>query len=210
MEDRMRVLNPATGQMDDDAGIKIDTSIFSQTPQKKADYYNSLLGQGHTDAAIRTAFGGVADDNSDWVALRKLAGNTGVTGVTGNTGVTGVTGVTGNTGGIAGALPAIKVDPNMFSQTPQKKADYYNSLLAQGYTDAAIRTAFGGVSETDPNWVALRQLAWGVKTPAPINRTYVSNFTPVQQPTLTVAEPPKIDWGPFEEAYKAMVERNGT
>jgi hypothetical protein len=120
----MRVLNPATGQMDDDAGIKIDTSIFSQTPQKKADYYNSLLGQG--------------------------------------------------------------------------------------YTDAAIRTAFGGVSETDPNWVALRQLAWGVKTPVPINRTYVSNFTPVQQPTLTVAEPPKIDWGPFEAAYKAMVERNGT
>jgi SOS response regulatory protein OraA/RecX len=48
-----------------------DRSIFSQSPEAKAAYYNSLLTAGYDDATIRAAINAPLDDN--WLALQAIA-----------------------------------------------------------------------------------------------------------------------------------------
>jgi hypothetical protein len=48
-----------------------DRSIFSQTPEAKAAYYNSLLAAGYDDATIRAAIDAPLDEN--WAALQAIA-----------------------------------------------------------------------------------------------------------------------------------------
>lgn len=56
------------------------------------------------------------------------------------------------------ALPS-----DIVNWTPTDKAGYYNTLLSQGYTDAAIRAAAG--TQTDADWQALQSIA--ALAPAP-------------------------------------------
>jgi len=48
-----------------------DQSIFGQTPEAKAAYYNSLLAAGYDDATIRAAINAPLDEN--WLALQSIA-----------------------------------------------------------------------------------------------------------------------------------------
>jgi hypothetical protein len=48
-----------------------DRSIFNQTPDAKAAYYNSLLAAGYDDATIRAAIDAPLDEN--WLALQAIA-----------------------------------------------------------------------------------------------------------------------------------------
>ena len=80
-----------------------DQSIFGKTPEEKAAYYNTLLGQGYTDEQIRAAINAPLDDN--WLALRAIAERlrAGTTKTTGGGSVTsGTTDTTGETRSTAG------------------------------------------------------------------------------------------------------------
>jgi hypothetical protein len=52
-------------------------------------------------------------------------------------------------------------DTSIFNKTPNEKAAYYNSLLAQGYDDATIRAAIN--APLDQNWLDLRSIAAGLR-----------------------------------------------
>jgi hypothetical protein len=58
---------------------------------------------------------------------------------------------------------AIYIPPEIVNATPAEKAQLYNSLLSQGYSDAEIRQATG--APLDANWVMLQQLAAQQLTP---------------------------------------------
>ena len=55
------------------AAFKADPSVFSMTPDQKADYYNSQIGNGVSDETLRRSYGGYANDDPDWQYLRTLA-----------------------------------------------------------------------------------------------------------------------------------------
>lgn len=48
-----------------------DQSVLNKSPQEKANYYNSLLGQGYDDETIRSAINAPLDSN--WTMLQNLA-----------------------------------------------------------------------------------------------------------------------------------------
>ena len=126
-----------------------DQTVFSKTPQEKAAYYNSLLDAGYDDATIRQAINAPEDQN--WAQLRGMAQNL-------RTG----TGAAGGGGGGTPTLAAVdqlrsSFDKTIFNKTPAQKAEYYNSLLAQGYDDATIREAIN--APLDASWSRLQRLA---------------------------------------------------
>ena len=72
---------------------------------------------------------------------------------------TSATGATGSTTTSQTAVERLRstFDRSIFSQTPEAKAAYYNSLLAAGYDDATIRAAIN--APLDENWAALQSIA---------------------------------------------------
>ena len=103
------------------------------TAEQKADYYNSQIAAGKTDAEIRAASGTQTD--ADWNYLTTLAARRPKT---------------TSAGGIT-------VSADVKSSTPAQKAAFYNNLLKVGNTDAEIRAASGVQTEAD--WQALQELA---------------------------------------------------
>lgn len=125
------------------APVVLPAGIGDKTPAEKAAEYNNQIALGKTDAQIRAAAG--PQTNANWTALQGLATQAKAAPV------------------VSAGLPALTLQAGIGDQTPQQKAAYYNTLIGQGYNDAAIRTAAG--PQTDENWAALQGLA-GVKTAA--------------------------------------------
>jgi hypothetical protein len=108
---------------------------WGTTANSKADYYNTQIGAGQTDAQIRssiegnTQFGG-PQSSSDWDYLTSLARSRA---------------------------------PVPWGNTQESKAAYYNSQLGKGQNDAQIRSAveanpFGG-AQSNVDWNTLIQTA---------------------------------------------------
>lgn len=65
-----------------------------------------------------------------------------------------------DTGDIPGGGSPLTLDPAVATMSPLQKAEYYNTLIGQGYTDPVIRAAAG--TQTDTDWSALQSLAAGL------------------------------------------------
>lgn len=130
------------------------------TPAQKADLYNQMLNAGYTDAAARAlverSIG--AQTNTDWAYLQQLAQP--------------------QTQAQPQPQPQTFTDPVNRSLvndpqyrdiaqyvattgTPAQKAEWYNSMIGSGYSDAAVKalvdSAAGTQSSSD--WAYLQQLA---------------------------------------------------
>lgn len=112
-------------------GITIPADLT--TAEQKADFYNSQIAAGKTDAQIRAASGTQSD--ADWTYLTGLAAKRPKT--------TSAGGVT--------------VSADVKSGTADQKASFYNTQLAAGKTDAEIRAASG--TQTEADWQALQNIA---------------------------------------------------
>lgn len=123
--------------------LTLPESIFTSTPEQKADLYRQLLNTGYTDEQIRIAAGNQTD--ADWQALQQLASGK----------------RTPAPAPVAAPAPApstsLTIPQAVFTGTPIDKATYYNSLINQGYSDAQIRAAAG--AQTDADWKALQSIA---------------------------------------------------
>lgn len=135
---------PTTGQ----PALTFDPGTSAMNEQQKADYYNTLLGQGYTDQQIHASanqqFGN--QTNTDWNYLTNLAA--------------GKPAFSIDTLG-KGLERPLTFDQSIGGQSADQKAAYYNSLIGQGYSDQQIHnaanTAFGNQSDAD--WGTLRGLA---------------------------------------------------
>jgi hypothetical protein len=114
-----------------DGGIVIPTDLT--TPEQKADFYNSQIAAGKTNAEIRAAAGNQTD--ADWNYLTNLAASRPKT---------------TSAGGIT-------VSADVKSSTAADKAGFYNDQLSAGKTDAEIRAASG--TQTEADWQKLQDIA---------------------------------------------------
>ena len=131
--------NPLTGTAKVTLNNLINT-LSNATVEDKVKAYNDLAKTGLSDADIRTAVTNTIGNqsNADWNYLQQLA-------------------TTQN--------PAFKLSADALtglqSASAQDKANAYNNLLSQGYTDAQIRGSINNQvgMQTDTDWQALQSLA---------------------------------------------------
>ncbi len=140
-------------------GLTLPSDIGSYTPDQKADLYNQYLGQGYSDADIRTAAGQQTDEN--WQTLQRLAAQRKSPTVSGaeRTVLTNPDwkSISGQTG-IAGLNSNIQ---NFIRQNPNLSYDQINAAAQQYGVDAEdIRRAVaaGGGSSGLQN--VLTQAEW--------------------------------------------------
>jgi len=127
-----------------------DPTKFSSTDAtSKARYYNLLRSAGYTDAQIMAAAnaklpGGIGSPDQ-FRELQQIAYD-----LRYPTPVGGLQ-------NLAQTQAASMVPAFILSGTAEQKADYYNFLRGQGFTDAQIRAGAG--TQTDENWTYLTNLA---------------------------------------------------
>ena len=105
-----------------------------------------------------------------------------------NTSGVGTQGIGVNT---ASVVPAVTFTPGLADKTPQQKADEYNNLRNQGFSDTQIRaaadTTFGTQSASD--WAYLTNLAASTAAPAPAPAPTATTPTPTAAPASAPAAP---------------------
>ena len=150
--------------------IVFPQSIAASSAEQKAQSYATLRNRGYSDADIDAAIiaqfykGNAADAVDDLAALEKIAQPYLTTGDGTSTVITDTTDtVTNNANNDTVVDQYSWFDISRLGTTPTSKAQYYNQLLAAGYTDAQIKAAANakipGGAGTDAQWSELTGLA---------------------------------------------------
>ena len=144
------------------------TVAATGTPAQKAEWYNSMIGSGYDDATVKALVDSAVgpQTSTDWAYLQQLAASQTAQPEVYQPSVVQPT-----------VAPPVSVPTNLplindavyrdtakmvaSTGTPAQKAEWYNSMIGSGYSDAAVKalvdSAVGQQSSSD--WAYLQQLA---------------------------------------------------
>jgi predicted Ser/Thr protein kinase len=126
------------------------------TPAQKAEWYNSMLSSGYNDASVKALVDSAVGQQtaSDWAYLQQLAQSQTAQPVASSPAPSNMPLVND-----ASYRDTAKMVAS--TGTPAQKAEWYNSMIGSGYSDAAVKalvdSAVGQQSSSD--WAYLQQLA---------------------------------------------------
>ena len=132
------------------------TVAATGTPAQKAEWYNSMLSSGYNDASVKALVDSAVGQQtaSDWAYLQQLAQSQTAQPVASSPAPSNMPLVND-----ASYRDTAKMVAS--TGTPAQKAEWYNSMIGSGYSDAAVKalvdSAVGQQSSSD--WAYLQQLA---------------------------------------------------
>ena len=166
-----------------DNGVTPAELLAAGVPQSAIDYmYANGYTVGKTTSNNSVSSGSSSDSITGGSGIDSLtsgSGNDSITSGSGNDSITSGSDSTvsnNSANNTSAGLPSLP--SNLSSMTARQKADLYNQLLGENYTDAQIRQAAG--TQSDADWKALQDLAKAPVQSAGLKYALANNMTEQQ------------------------------